>query len=332
MNILHGDSAGGSFKQAFKLPQEQMLVFHDVLSCGPLEKYIGIDTWRKFREEYWDNLDKTSAIENFSYNVLERDFYWNFDRLEQTDEYRLWIGTGLSDQLLLAFIVSLMAYHAFDISKLSVYQFERIEEKNFEVQGLGLLKPDQIKRHPIPIKLNDKQIEEAKLAWDAVTENTPDKYLHYMRSKNDTLPLMKRALTYLLYRYPKAHNGLSYWDETLLRYSAEHGPNTAKILGYSMTDRMSGLDLVGDFYLFNRLKEMGRPELRRPLITANALNLPLRETQVAIMSDGVRALQGKINVIEENGIDDWVCGVHLNSLNKNVWARNSNEGIFHLSD
>ena len=68
MNILHGDSAGGSFKQAFKLRQEEMLVFHDVLSCGPLAKYISIEAWRKFRERYWNNLDKESSIENSSYS------------------------------------------------------------------------------------------------------------------------------------------------------------------------------------------------------------------------------------------------------------------------
>ena len=309
-----------------------MLIFHDVLSCGPLTKYVGIKSWREFREKYWNNLDKESSIESLSYNVLDRDFYWNLNCLDQADEYRLWIGTGLSDQLLLAFLVKLITYHDLDISKLSVFQFERIEEKSLEVQGLGLLKPDQIRHHPSPFKLNKKQIELAILVWEAVTEINPENFLHYMRSNNDTLPLMKRALRYLLYRYPKAHNGLSYWDETLLKYSEHYGPNTARILGYTMTDRMSGLDLVGDFYLFSRLKGMGRPELCRPLIKANAQNLPLRETKVTILPDGVKALQGKINVIEENGIDDWICGVHLNSLNKNVWVRNSKEEIFHLSD
>jgi hypothetical protein len=331
MNILHGDSAGGSFKIAFNLHQDEMLIFHDVLSCGPLAKYVSVKNWREFREKYWNNLYKESSTDSLSYNVLDKDFYWNLDQLEQADEYRLWIGIGLSDQLLLAFLVNLIIYHDLDISKLSVFQFERIEEKNFEVQGLGLLKPDQIRHHPSPFKLNKKQIELAILAWEAVTANNPERFLHFISSKNDALPLIKRALMCLLYRYPKAHNGLSYWDETLLKYSEKHGPNTARILGYTMTDRMNGLDLVGDFYLFSRLRTMGRSELCRPLIKTNALNLPLRETKVTILPDGVMALQGKFNVIEENGIDDWVCGVHLNSLNKNVWVRNDKEEIVHSS-
>ena len=209
MNILHGDSAGGSFKLAFDLHQDEMLIFHDVLSCGPLTKYVGIKSWRKFREKYWNDLDKESSTESLSYDVLDKDFYRNLDHLEQADEYRLWIGTGLSDQLLLAFLVNLITHHDLDISKLTVFQFEQIKEKNFEVQGLGLLKPDQIRHHPSPFKLRKKQIELAILAWEAVTETKPEKFLQYLSFKNDALPLMKRALTYLLYRYPKSHNGLS---------------------------------------------------------------------------------------------------------------------------
>lgn len=277
MNILHGDSAAGSFKQAFKLHREEMIVFHDVLSCGPLSKFTDIKAWREFREKYWNNLDQGSAIESLSYNTCDRDFYANFNDLVQADEYKLWIGTGLSDQLLLAFVVNLIIYHDLDFSKISIYQFERNEEKNYEVQGLGLLNPDQIRHHPISHKLNKKQIEQAKLAWEAVTENSPQKYLRYLATEKDALPLMKRAMSYILYRYPKAHNGLSYWDETLLKYSVKHGPKTARILGYTMTDCIKGLDLVGDFYLFSRLKDLERPGLCKSLIKTmvlDSLDLP----------------------------------------------------------
>ena len=332
MNFLHGDSAGGSFRLAFKSRPEEMIIFHDVLSCGPLTKYNDIEAWRIFREKYWNDLDNESIAESLSYSELDRDFYRNFSQIEEADEYKLWIGTGLSDQLLLAYFVNLLTYHDLGISKLAVYQFEKIRGKKFEATGLGLLNPDQISHHPAPYKLNEEQIEHAKLAWEAVTDNSPEKYFHFMSSDKGALPLMKRAMSYLLYRYPKANNGLSYWDETLLKYSEKYGPNAARIIGYTMTDCMDGLDLVGDFYLLSRLKGMGQPELCRPLIKANALNLPLRETKVTILPDGLKALEGKINIIKENGIDDWICGVHLDSLNKCVWVRNHNDEIVRLND
>ena len=327
MNILHGDAASGSFKHALKAPQEEIIVFHDVLSCGPLRKYTDIQSWWVFRENYWNNLDPDSDIESLSYKMLERDFYDRFSDFEAAHEYKLWIGTGISDQLLLAFLVNLFDLHGLDFRKLSVYQFEKIEGKVSEIQGLGLLNPDQIRNHPPAYVLNDRQIKMAKLAWEAVTDNNPEKYLLYMSTDDECLPLMKRAMGYIFYRYPKANNGLSYFDETLLKNTEKHGPKTAKVLGYTLTDDLRGLDLVGDFYLFCRLKNLGRPSLCSPLININALDLPMRDTEVSILPDGIKALSDDLNVIKENGIDDWVGGVHLHSLNKNVWVRN-NEGLF----
>jgi hypothetical protein len=329
MNILHGDSAAGSFKQAFKATQDELIVFNDVLSCGPLGEYVNIESWKSLREHFWNNIDYITAEERLSYSILERDFYARFKDFKSADEYKLWIGTGLSDQLLLAFLINLIDFHGLDFKKFLVYQFERISDKNFEVQGLGLLNPDQIRHHPSPYKLNEKQIKESKFAWEAVTERNPEKYLSYICTDNDCcMPLLKRAIAYLFYRYPKVSNGLSYWDETLLKYTEKHGPKTARIMGYTLTDFIEGLDLVGDFYLFGRLKNMGRPSLCKPLVKMNVLNLPMRKTETTILPDGLKALAGNINVIGENGIDDWVCGVHLDSLSDNVWVRNDDGLIF----
>ena len=325
MNILHGDSAGGSFKHAFKVQHEKIIVFNDVLSCGPLRKYADIESWRVFRENYWNNIDRDSAIESLSYATFVSDFYTSFKDFESAHEYKLWIGTGLSDQLLLAFLINLIDFHGLDLKKLLVYQFETIEGKNFEVQGLGLLNPEQIREHPSPYVLNEKQIELAKIAWEAVTGSNPEKYLQYMCTDKDSMPLLKRAMAYLFYRYPKASNGLSYWDEALLKYTEKYGPNTARIIGYTLADCIKGLDLVGDFYLFSRLKNLGRTSLCKPLIKTNALDLPMQSTKTIILPDGIKALSSSINVIKENGVDDWVGGVHLDSLTNNVWARNNEE-------
>jgi hypothetical protein len=211
-----------------------------------------------------------------------------------------------------------------------IYQFENIAGLRYEVQGLGLLKPDHIKLHPPPCILNEKQIEQIRLAWEAITDINPEKYRLFINNNEDCMPLLKRAMAYMFYRYPKASNGLSYWDETLLKYTAAHGPRTAKIIGYTLTDCLNGLDLVGDFYLFCRLKNLGRPNLYKPLVKANALNLPMRDTEISILPDGMKALSESLDVIKENGIDDWVGGVHLDSSIKSVWLR-KNEDLFHLN-
>lgn len=329
MNIIYGHSAAGSFKQAFHIPSDEILVFSDVLSCGPLEKFTDIEAWKNFRQDYWNNLGEDNTFEYgaYSFSEFQRDFYANFNELSSAKEIKLWIGMGLSDQLLLIFLIYLLDEFDFDLNTLKVFQFEEISGKNFEIQGLGILNPEQIKDHPKPYTPNKELITIAKSVWLAISGHSPDLYLQFIHSDNNSMPLLRRAIKYLIFRYPKSSNGLSFWDEKLLKYTEEHGPNTARIIGYTLGDCMDGLDLVGDFYLFSRLKNMGKSCLNVPLVEANALDLPMRDTQIKITTSGKQALQDKVNVIELNGIDDWIGGVHLDSSTGSVWLR-KNETLF----
>lgn len=330
MNIIHGAAAGGSFKQAFHVPNEEILMFSDVLSCGPLKEFTNIETWKRDRQVFWSNLEDYNSLEKdvFSFGSFYRDLYNEFEDLKNANEFKLWIGTGLSDQLLLAFLINLLDLFNLDLDKLSIFQFEKFHHNQSEIRGLGMLNPEQIKTHPQPYTLTEQQITYAKSAWHAVAADSPDEYLRFINSKNQCMPLLKRAMAYLLFRYPKSTNGLSHWDETLLKYTAEHEPKAARIIGYTLGDCSEGLDWVGDFYLFSRLKNMGRPHLNAPLVEANALDLHMRDTQIRILPNGLEALADKLNVIKSNGIDDWVGGVHLDSSSGGVWLR-KNETLFH---
>jgi len=295
INILHGISAGTVFREAFDVQEEEILIFNDILSCGPLKEYTDMESWKVFREEYWNQLDPNNYKYRSGFSNTERDFYVNFDDFKSADSFKLWIGTGLGDQLLLAFVVHLMDYYGLDIQKLSVYQFEKIQRKHFAIEawGIALLRTEEVKNHPSPYVLTDKEIVMAQNAWDAVTSPTPEKYLQYLHSDKDTLFLLKKSMGFLFLRYPNVSNGLPYWDEVLLKYTEIQAPKSARIigdvLGYEYHYKYN-LDIVGDFYLFSRLKNLGRPNLNKPLIKANTLDLGMRETEINILPDGIKAL------------------------------------------
>jgi len=326
MNILHGTSAAKVFQEAFDVQQEEILIFNDVLSCGPLKEYVDMESWRTFREAYWKQLDPYHYKERSGFSNTERDFYIHFDDFKSAESINLWIGTGLGNQLLLAFVVHLMDYYGLDIQKLSVYQFEKIERKHFDIEAwdIALLHTEEVKNHPSSYVLTNREINVAKNAWEAVTSPTPEKYLKYLHDDIDTLFLLKKSMGFLFLRYPNAFNGLPYWDEVLLKYTQKQAPKAARIigdvLGYEYYDKYN-LDFVGDFYLFGRLKNLGSPNLNKPLINVNTLKLPMWEAKIEILPDGIKLLSGDINMIEENGIDDWVCGVHLDSSSGGVWVR-----------
>lgn len=95
MNILNGAYFAEVFKQAFKASQEEIIVFNDVLSCGPLRKYTGIESWRDYREAFWNTVDNDRSEEKLPFGPFERDFYSGFEAFEPAHEFGLLIGTGL---------------------------------------------------------------------------------------------------------------------------------------------------------------------------------------------------------------------------------------------
>lgn len=334
INILNGDSAAGSFKVAFRSKNDDMLIFRDVLSCGPVKEYINSDEWQLYREHFWSKVcaDDVHSMKTFS--SMARDFYTHFHDIENRNQCKLWLGTGLSDQLLLAFVVKLFEIFNFDYNKLNIYQFETYKNSNghvYQVQGIGLLNPEQIQKQANPFKLTADQIKYNLSVWEAYTQPIPELIIRLINENNETMPLLKKAISCLYNRFPKSSNGLTDWDESLLKGSLIEGPKAHMIIGFSMAAGMDGLDYCGDSYLYHRLKNLAKPSLNKPLLKINPMNKSMKETQVGITEFGKLALENKVNVITENGIDDWIGGVHLSSEANNIWLRENNN-LYHQNN
>lgn len=328
MNILNGDSAAGSFKQAFNMPNsDEIFVFRDVLSCGQLQNFTNLKDWRHFREKFWNSIIEEDFAYPKSFNDMPNDVYTDFDKIQSSNNINLWIGCGLSDQLVLVFLVFLLDKFNFSFDKFSIYQFTDLNRNNNTlVLGVGELNPNQIKQHSEPRKLNDLEIKQCLTIWSAITNENPDDYMSLYNSEEIFLPELMRSLKALYFRYPKLSNGLSHWDETILKNTREHGPRAARVIGYTITEGWDdatppGFDTVGDVYLFHRLKNLAHESLAEPLLKLNSLELTLRETEVEITKFGSEVLQGKHNVVNINGINDWVGGIHLDSSIGSTWFR-----------
>ncbi len=334
MHILNGDSAAGCFRQAFHPPQEELLVFRDVLSCGRLKAYVDIKQWAKYRRDYWaamyvkqgfDGIDDIATAPN--------DFYNDFDQLKCADKINLWVGCALSDHLLLVFLVKLFDVHGLDFSKLAIYQYTHADN-NLTVIGLGILSPEQIEAlKPESLRLNDAQIAFCLEVWEIVTAGNPEDLMRILKLKQASLPLLHSSLKSLFYRFPKLSNGLSHFDELILNAAKDHAPNTLRIIAEAMTQDMYPdkyphiFDVVGDTYLFDRLKNMAQASLKKPLLSLNAMDESLRETTTKITEFGLEVLKGKQNVVDVNGIDDWVGGIHLTIRSGSAWFRDGDKLI-----
>lgn len=334
MHIFNGDSAAGCFKQAFHPKEDDVLVFRDVLSCGPLNTFVDMASWADFRVSYWTELLQRQGVDDIAH--MHQDFYSNIERLKSADKVTVWLGCALSDQLMLAFIVFLYDFYELDLNRLEIRQFNKLEAKNITVIGLGILHPEQLKQlEPDSFKLNDSQISAYLATWDAVTAATPDKFMQLMQSEIPSAPLLFQSLRNLVYRYPDVETGLSRIDAIMLQMVQQHGPMAVRVVGYTLGQDMSlsgedaifELDTVGDVYLFERLKKMADPKLNQPLLTMNVLDKSMQETVVDLTPFGLEILAGEQNVIDTNGIDDWVGGVHLKIYESIIWYRNGEQLI-----
>lgn len=318
--IVNGDSAAGSLRQALGLAPESILVQHDVLSCGPLLPVESLEQWRTVRAQFWRRIWDGPAFSD-----LPRDLLWNVDELRGAQAVSLWMGSGLSDQLLLPSTVHLLELLGTDPAKLSTVQFSQYPGKPLEIVGLGMLAPDELKNHPAPELISAAGIAEIKRVWTVVTAPEPGGLLALLREGVAVFPLLRRALKTMIARYPDERTGLSYVDWDLLKLSKVRGPKVATVIAHAMIVNAEHLDPVGDLYLLARLRALADPHLPHPALDLAGDSLSIRGCEVRVTASGEDVLARRKNFVELNGVDDWVGGVHLDSRTEVVWLRDGEE-------
>ncbi len=343
MRIFNGDTAVGGFREAFgKEESTDVLVCRDVLICGPVPEFTSMEEWRPRREAFWRDVlgdAHSSAVlageESTEVSFVDhwRDLYGDTDELKSAEQIEVWIGCALSDQVLLAFVAFLMDLYCIERDKLSVVQMR--ERDGRVIRGIGELHPEEIRAHPPPETLSTEQFAYCLEVWRTITSATPELLISELSREDAPLPLMHDALQALRFRYPDSINGLSLWDEMMIDLVDDRGRKAARIVGGAMTAEIDGghplsLDSVGDLYLYYRLRNLARPTLEQPLAQASSLDAPMGFAEYTLTEFGSLVQIGERNAIFANGIDDWVCGVHLSSESGDIWVR-ENDAITRYS-
>jgi len=316
IHILQGFSAAGCFAQAIHPKPGDVLVNDDVLSCGPLPLFQSVEQWTNQRGTYWDTVLPGEFPRPSAFNS---DFLATVLGLQDADSIVVWLGIGVVEQLLLAWVMYLLRFSGSQ-AQVSVVQFTRVGKRDMDVWGLGLLNPEQIQEHPPIEPLSADARTELDHCWAAVSSADPARLLSVLSKVPTSLPHFRSSLQQIIRRYPDHQTGLGRWDFELLKYAKEKGPKVTRVIGETMGWNFDA-DLVGDAYLFWRLRRLGDSGLAHPLAALSGDPYNMRDCEVAITEAGEWVLAGRANAIELNGIDDWVLGVHLDSRQGAVWSR-----------
>lgn len=165
--------------------------------------------------------DTLSDDAQFSFGAFHRDLLTNTQTLVHAEKITLWVGTGLAEQLLLAWIPQLFRHLEIDLQRLRIIQFSHDPINGEEIQSVGILDPDKLKAHPQAEVLNAGAIACLDQAWSAVTAREPTALVAFLAEEPGPLPFFQKSLPWLLYRFPDAETGLSYLDWALLTHVAE---------------------------------------------------------------------------------------------------------------
>jgi hypothetical protein len=327
LHIVLGGSAGGTMNQVLRPHRGRRLVGEDELACGPAPAMDDLELWRAIREWFLNRVYRANGME-FSFDGYDDSgLLMNASSLGEEEEIVVWVGTGLPDQLNLAWTVFLCDGYGVDIAKLRLIQFE--QHKARPIRSMGELNPDIIRDHcPPPRALTDIELEELRRAWRVYTSNDPAALMDYAAGTSP-LRFLHEGLSAVLLRYPDRRSGLGVIDETPLRNVKRFGQKPIRLVAEAMI-RNESPDHWDHLYVFYRLLRMA--DLETPLLTLTgrpqfvfAIPPPQRLTvihkmicdgEVKLTPFGEAVLAGEANSVHENGIQDWIGGVHLSDTER----------------
>jgi len=340
LHIVLGSNAAACLTRSRVAPPAEILVFSDALSCGALAPIADLRAWIEARRAYWTNLGSSwgdEEADRVASRFAKGDLVAAAPADLDADEIIIWVGTGLDDQIAVAWLPSFLRAAGVRPRELKIVQWQR-NSRAVEITSLGMLAPAEFAARPPSRSLTEENLAELDNVWSALTSADPADLLAIQRATSGHFPLLSRALREGLLRYPDAVSGLNAWEMRLLHNVRRVGPNGARVIGNALADGYellregrTGRDVVGDVWLIERMFRLASSSLREPALEIAGTRDEYGTSEVRLTPFGQRILDRKVNFVAVNGIDDWVFGVHLQSDAGRVWFHREGELVRSLA-
>jgi Domain of unknown function (DUF1835) len=317
VHITHGQISGAVLRELY--PHDHVIALTDSLSVGPVISVVDEQSWTKTRSDFWHefvwSLKDHPHIDDYHAVACA------LEKLNEAARIFLWTSRCLDEQLALVWAVMLLKHFAIDLSKVRLVKVTKRVATGVDVLTLGALGPDDLRGEASKASLlSGIELRSIEGAWAALSSCDPRALMRFVETTSIVLPDLKNGMRFLMLRYPKVENGLSYIDRRLLEACGEEWLAASRLLGkYMGRYYHRDLDMVGDVELFVRLLNMGRGSLRHPLVEIEGDVAAMRSTRARVTDVGRDVLSGKASHVELNGIDEWIGGVHLKAPPGPVW-------------
>jgi hypothetical protein len=334
LHVVLGSNAAACLTRSRVATPAEILVFADPLSCGALSPIVDLSAWIDERRAYWTSLGwGEDEADDVASRFAKGDLLAAAPSDLDADEIIAWVGTGLDDQIAVAWLPSFLRAAGVRPRELKVVQWQR-NSRDVEIASLGMLAPTEFAARPPSRLLTEENLAELDHVWSALTSTDPTELVALVRTTSVRFPLLSRALRDGLLRYPDAVSGLNAWEMRLLQNVRRVGPVGGRVIGNALADGYellregrTGRDVVGDGWLIDRMFRLAKSSLLEPALEIVGTRDEYGRSEVRLTPFGQRILDGKVNFVSVNGIDDWVFGVHLQSDQKRVWFHRDGELI-----
>ncbi|RTE00179.1 DUF1835 domain-containing protein [Paenibacillus whitsoniae] len=323
-HIVNGDAFGDKLRASGI--DGDILVWRESLYEGPIGMKMSDQALLALRAAY---MHERHGIPKTLFIATSLEQEHKLDALASSaDELVLWFEHDLYDQWMLVYLLSRMApasARPFQLSLLCIDRFPGVDT----FYGLGQLSLEQIRTlHGAWDAVTEPQRLLACRAWSAYSAAEPLALAELLAEDLSALPCLRQALQLHLGRFPSTQNGLSTLEQLTLGLI---GDAEVSVLSLFRDVAAQALEYgLGDLQFWGMLNRFWKCE--KPLVSiAGTERLPSFGEALALGFEGSRAkltklgrevLEGRLDNIQLNGIDDWIGGVRMFGKGE-IWRRNS---------
>ncbi|HYT48824.1 MAG TPA: hypothetical protein VEL78_00430 [Pyrinomonadaceae bacterium] len=306
LHVHNGDSTAETAKKTNLLGEH--LAWREALVCGPTPGHLSEQDFLKVRaahlaESYGAQHEKCEAELRAQHQALRK--------FSDHEEVVLWFEHDLFCQVQLIYLLDWFAQRELGHTKLSLICID--DFPGFEIfHGLGQLNEAQLSSlFPERHEVTAAQMQLGSDAWRAYAAPDALGLIALLKTEMSALPFLETALRKHLQRFPSTRNGLGRVENTGLELIAA-GYRRFKSLfpAFMRNEREYGF---GDAQLYLELKRLAKAPT--PLLR-NGGNTTLDPARILLSSfeltpHGAAALAGEEDFVVQNGIDEWLGGIHL---------------------
>ena len=309
LHIHNGDSSAETVKQS-SLPGEHF-AYRESLITGPTPADVSTSEWLTLRARH---LSESYGVdfEQCEQGLLDQQA--KLVSVTEHEEVVLWFEHDLFCQTILLYLLNWFAQHDLGNTRLSLICIGEFPGKeNF--RGLGELNAEELASlFPGRQQVTPAQLKLAESAWEAYCAPNPTRIENVLSEGTAVLPLLGPALHAHLRRFPSTKNGLGQIESKGLEL-IDGGAKAFRDL-FPQFGKAEPIYGLGDAQLWLALERLsgGKHHLLRIRNRKNGggeLTPEIGEAEFEITEPGEAVLRGEADLIDLNGIDLWLGGVHL---------------------